>query len=140
MSHLMISADGNHMTCQCGSCSVSMHVWKAMTEHSQLAVIQLAQSCPTCKKREQKQRAKLKLYTFDVTLYGTAQIQANSPEEAKRLAQAHLLKTHVEVDGEIQLFDGRPYAQIMTNGRISSLSPAMTLDHIHGEPEQVWPA
>lgn len=38
MSHLMISQDGNHMTCQCGSCSVSMHVWNAMAEHAILLI------------------------------------------------------------------------------------------------------
>ena len=140
MSHLMISADGKHMTCQCGSCSVSMHVWKAMTEHSQLAVIQLAQSCPTCKKREQEARAKLKLYSLEISVFATAYIKAKSPEEALKLAQARLVKNGLYVDENATMFDGRPYDKLMSHSiQDITVSPAMTVDHIHGEPEQVWP-
>ena len=140
MSYLMISSDGKHMTCKCGSCSVSMHVWKAMAEYYQLAIKQLAQSCPTCRQRELEERGKLKLYSLEISVYATAYIKAKSPEEALKLAQTRLDMNGLYADGENCIFDGRSFEKIMTHGiRDVSLSPAMTVDHIHGEPEQVWP-
>lgn len=141
MSHLMISIDGSRMTCQCGANSVDQATWEALPKIAKDAIEQHVAKCSGCQNIEREQEAKLKLYSLEISVFATAYIKAKSPEEAILLAQNQLVKQGLYVDEEATMFDGRPYDKLMSHGiQDITVSPAMTVDHIHGEPEQVWPA
>lgn len=80
-----------------------------------------------------------KLYSLEVLVYATAYVQANSPEEAKQLLEDTLVKDGIQ-DASGTWFSGRPYDELLNDpGSPIALSPAMTVDHVCGEPEKVWP-
>ena len=80
-----------------------------------------------------------KLFSVDVAIYATAYVQATGPEHAKNLLEMHFMNTGLELR-EDGLINGDHYDDIMSDpSLVITLSPAMTVDHILHDPEQVYP-
>lgn len=56
MSYLQFNQDNTMLSCSCGGNAISVSIWNALTEHTQKAIEQIVQHCPTCRQNQKGTR------------------------------------------------------------------------------------